>query len=104
MRVQVFWAHYTQAIVASNGKGNRVRGWEEALQSEMPGIEVRCHVAPVRKQSADVRLMFELAELHFGEAVPAMLIVVVSRDDLLVATAEYLASQGHNGIKGVRVV
>ena len=86
----------TQAIVAGNGKGDRVRGWEQALQSEMPGIEVRCHVAPVRKQSADVRLMFELAAVHYGEADPATLIVVVSRDDLLVAATEYLASQGHN--------
>ncbi|PLX77080.1 MAG: hypothetical protein C0607_02570 [Azoarcus sp.] len=85
----------TQAIVAGNGKGDRVRGWEQALQSEMPGIEVRCHVAPVRKQSADVRLMFELAAVHYGEADPATLIVVVSRDDLLVAATEYLASQGH---------
>lgn len=85
----------TQAIVAGNGKGDRVRGWERALQSEMPGIEVRCHVAPVRKQSADVRLMFELAAVHYGEADPATLIVVVSRDDLLVAATEYLASQGH---------
>ena len=86
----------TQAIVAGNGKGDRVRGWEEALQSEVPGIEVRCHVAPVRKQSADVRLMFELAAVHYGAADPATLIAVVSRDDLLVAAAEYLASQGHN--------
>ena len=85
----------TQAIVAGNGKGDRVRGWEQALQSEMPGIEVRCHVAPVRKQSADVRLMFELAAVHYGEADPATLIVVVSRDDLLVAATEYRASQGH---------
>ena len=85
----------TQAIVAGNGKGDRVRGWEQALQCEMPGVEVRCHVAPVRKQSADVRLMFELAAVHYGEADPATLIVVVSRDDLLVAATEYLASQGH---------
>jgi len=86
----------SQAIVAGNGKGDRVRGWEQALQTEMPGVEVRCHVAPVRKQSADVRLMFELAAVHYGEADPATLIVVVSRDDLLVAATEYLASQGHN--------
>ncbi|PKO51868.1 MAG: hypothetical protein CVU28_10855, partial [Betaproteobacteria bacterium HGW-Betaproteobacteria-21] len=91
----------TQAIVAGNGMGDRVRGWEKALHEAMPGVEVRCHLAPVRKQSADVRLMFELATLHHGQADPSTLIVVLSRDDLLVAATEYLASQGHNALIAV---
>lgn len=93
--------HCAQAIVAGNGMGDRVRGWEQALQEAVPSIAIRCHLAPLRKQSADVRLMFELAPFYHGEPDPSMLIVVLSRDDLLLAATECLAAQGHNALIAV---
>ncbi len=86
----------TRATVAGNGVGDRVRSWEKALQEADHGLEIRCHVAPRRKQSADVRLMFELAPFYHSRPDPAALIIVLSRDDMLIAAAECLAGEGHN--------
>lgn len=87
-----------KAIVAGNGVGDRVKNWEIALKEALPDIEVTCHVAPLRKQSADVRLMFELAPFYHGQPDPTVLLVVFSRDDLLVAAAECLVQRGHNAM------
>lgn len=87
-----------KAFVAGNGVGDRVRNWEAALMEAVPGIEVSCHIAPLRKQSADVRLMFELATFYHGEPDPAVLLAVFSRDDLLVAATESLLQRGHNAM------
>lgn len=87
-----------KAIVAGNGSGDRVKNWESALKEALPAIEVTCHLAPLRKQSADVRLMFELAPFYHGQPDPTMLLVVFSRDDLLVAAAECLVQRGHNAM------
>lgn len=87
-----------RGIIAGNGTGDRVRGWEAALKDAYPGIDVCCHVAPVRKQAADVLLMFELAPHYHAKPDPAVLFVVVSRDELFVAAAECLASRGHNAM------
>jgi len=87
-----------KAIVAGNGVGDRVKNWETALKEALPDIEVSCHVAPLRKQSADVRLMFELAPFYHGQPDPTVLLVVFSRDDLLVAAAECLVQRGHNAM------
>lgn len=85
-----------KAIVAGNGMGDRVRSWELSLGEVLPDVEVSCHVAPLRKQSADVRLMFELAPYYHGQPDASVLIVIVSRDDLLVAAAECLVQRGLN--------
>lgn len=85
-----------KAIVAGNGMGDRVRNWESALSEALPDVEVTCHVAPLRKQSADVRLMFELAPYYHGQPDTSVLIVIFSRDDLLVAAAECLVQRGLN--------
>jgi len=87
-----------KAIVAGNGVGDRVKNWELALKEARPDIEVSCHVAPPRKQSADVRLMFELAPFYHGQPDAAVLLVIFSRDDLLVAAAECLVQKGHNAM------
>lgn len=90
-----------RAIIAGNGTGDRVRGWETMLKDAYPGIDVCCHVAPVRKQSADVRLMFELAPYYHAEPDPAVLLVVVSRDELFLAATECLVARGHNAMLAV---
>lgn len=87
-----------KAIVAGNGVGDRVKNWESALREALPDIEVSCHVAPPRKQSADVRLMFELAPFYHGQPDHSVLLVVFSRDDLLVAATECLVERGHNAM------
>lgn len=86
----------TKAIIAGNGVGDRVKNWESALKNACPDIEVLSHVAPLRKQSADVRLMFELAPFYHGQSDPSVLLVIFSRDDLLVAAAECLMQKGLN--------
>lgn len=91
----------SRVIVAGNGAGDRVRGWEQALLAARPEVDVRCHIAPMRKQSADVRLMFELAPFYHREPDPSTLILVLSRDDLLLAATECLAAKGHNAMIAV---
>ena len=93
-----------KAIVAGNSSGDRVRNWESALRGALPDIDVSCHVAPLRKQSADVRLMFELALFYHGQPDSSVLLVVFSRDDLLVAAAECLVERGHNVMLAVGAV
>lgn len=87
-----------KAIVAGNGAGDRVKNWESALKEALPTIEVSCHVTPPRKQSADVWLMFELAAHFHGQPDPSVLLVIFSRDDLLVAATECLAQRGHHAM------
>ncbi len=87
-----------KAFVAGNGIGDRVRHWESALKEAVPEIEISCHTAPLRKQSADVRLMFELATFYHGQPDPTVLLAVFSRDDLLVAATESLVQKGHNAM------
>jgi len=83
-------------FIAGNGSGDRVKGWQIALQDIEPEVPIAAHIAPMRKQSADVRLMFELATLFHGQPDPQGLILIFSRDDLLLAAAEALKSQGHH--------
>lgn len=87
-----------RAFVTGNGIGDRVSNWESALREAVPEIEISCHIAPLRKQSADVRLMFELATFYHGEPDPTVLLAVFSRDDLLVAATEFLVQKGHNAM------
>lgn len=85
-----------RVFVAGNGSGDRVTSWETALSEIHPDVQIFAHVAPMRKQSADVRLMFELATLYHGRPNPQAVILIVSRDDLLLAAAEALNAQGHH--------
>lgn len=93
-----------RGVVAGNGTGDRVRGWEAALKDAYPCIDVCCHVAPVRKQAADVRLMFELAPYYHAEPDPAVLLIIVSRDELFLAATECLVARGHNAMLAVGAV
>lgn len=87
-----------KAIIAGNGVGDRVRNWEASLKEALPGIEISCHIAPNRKQSADVRLMFELARYYHAQPDPSSLLIVFSRDELMVAATEYLVELGHSAM------
>ena len=85
-----------RVFIAGNGSGDRVKGWQTALQEIEPEVLIAAHVAPMRKQSADVRLMFELATLYHGQPDAQAAILIVSRDDLLLAAAEALHGRGHH--------
>lgn len=91
----------SRVVVAGNSAGDRVRGWEQAILTALPGTDVQCHVAPLRKQSADVLLMFELAPFYHRAPDPSVLILVLSRDDLLLAATECLVAKGHNAMIAV---
>lgn len=89
--------HTTARIfIAGNGSGDRVSGWQAVLRDINPSAHVTTHVAPMRKQSADVRLMFELATLYHAQPDSRILVLIVSRDDLLLAAAESLSALGHH--------
>lgn len=91
----------SRIFIVGNGSGDRVSAWEGALKDINPHAQVAAHVAPMRKQSADVRLMFELATLYHGKPDRHMLALIVSRDDLLLAAAECLYGQGHHVLVAV---
>lgn len=87
--------HSTGRIfIAGNGSGDRVNAWQTALEDINPNVQLAAHVTPMRKQSADVRLVFELATLYHSQPDPQILVLIVSRDDLLLAAAELLNAQG----------
>ncbi|MFT3759265.1 NYN domain-containing protein [Thauera sp.] len=85
-----------QCFIAGNGSGDRVNAWRASLEDTKPDVQVVAHVTPLRKQSADVRLVFEMATLYHSQPDPQTVILVVSRDDLLLAAAESLHVLGHH--------
>lgn len=85
-----------QCFIAGNGSGDRINAWRASLEDTKPDVQVVAHVTPLRKQSADVRLVFEMATLYHSQPDPQTVILVVSRDDLLLAAAESLHVLGHH--------
>lgn len=88
-------------FIAGNGSGDRGNGWQSALDEVSLDLPVTTHKAPMRKQSADVRLLFELAPFYHREPDTVAVVLIVSRDDLLLAAAEALHSQGHKVLVAV---
>lgn len=83
------------AVVAGNSAGRHVPEWEGNLMSAITGVGVNSRVTKPRRQSADAQLMFELAGLYYVPPDPLELVIVVSRDEHLVAGAEILSARGH---------
>lgn len=83
------------AVIAGNGAGRGVKDWETALRDIAPEVDILPRIAPMRKQSADAILLFEMAQLYHQSISDRPLIVILSRDDLLVAAAELLAAKDH---------
>lgn len=83
------------AVVVGNSNGRHVEEWADGLMESIPGIAVDRRVTRLRRESADAQLMFELGALYHGAPNPLDLVVVVSRDELLIAATEILAAQGH---------
>ena len=85
-----------RAVIAGNGAGRRVTDWVTSLCDTCPGVEILPRIAPMRKQSADAILLFEMAQFYRIPTDDRPLILILSRDDLLMAAAELLAARGHS--------
>ncbi|SEP96847.1 hypothetical protein SAMN05421693_11275 [Ectothiorhodospira magna] len=70
--------------------------WENALRDTNSLVDILPHIVPTRKQSADVVLLFEMARFYHTPTDEKPLIMILSRDDLLVAAAELLSAKGHS--------
>jgi hypothetical protein len=89
-----FGARITSATIAGNNHGHQIDTWRNELVSALPDLPVHALTAPHRKQGADVALLMALGadlERHLRER---MVIVIVSRDDLLVGAAEQAKARG----------
>jgi hypothetical protein len=89
-----FQARVVSATLAGNNHGQQVDRWRDALLSVLADLVVHTLVAPHRKQGADVALLMALGaglERHVRERE---VVVVVSRDDLLIGAAEQARARG----------
>jgi hypothetical protein len=82
------------ATIVGNNHGKQVDRWRDELVSALPDLVVHRLTAPDRKQGADVALLMALGaslerHIHEGEVV-----VIVSRDDLVIAAAEQIKARG----------
>jgi len=96
--VSLFGAHPgvrgLSAVIAGNNSGSEIDAWARELRAADPQIEIRSLHVPRRSQAADVALIMELGARLEGHAERGDLLVVVSRDDLLVGAAEHAKARG----------
>jgi hypothetical protein len=90
----VFDARVVSATNVGNNHGKQIDRWRDELVSALPDLVVHPLAAPDRKQGADVALLMALGanlERHIrdGEVV-----VIVSRDELVIAAAEQIKARG----------
>ncbi len=83
-----------RAVIAGNNSGRQIQLWADELAAAAPGIEAIALDCPSRKNAADLALIMELGANLAGHRRDGDLVVVVSRDDLLVGAAERAKSQG----------
>ncbi|WP_295577120.1 NYN domain-containing protein [uncultured Lamprocystis sp.] len=89
-----FDAHVVSAAIAGNNHGQQVDSWREGLASALPDLVVRPLTVPHRKQGADVALILALGadlERHIRDHA---LVIIVSRDDLVIGAAEQAKMRG----------
>ncbi|WP_081630744.1 NYN domain-containing protein [Thioalkalivibrio sp. ALE16] len=83
-----------RAVIAGNAIGRKQNhGWRGWLKDfDVP--EVETFSVPVRKDSADVRLILALGTYMEHPPGPDTLVLVLSRDNVLVETARVLSDSG----------
>jgi hypothetical protein len=89
-----FSARIIGATVAGNNLGQQIDGWREGLLAEQPDLAVQALPVPPRKDGADIALLMALGadlEDHLRDQV---LVIMVSRDDLLIGAAEHAKARG----------
>ena len=82
------------AVIAGNDSGSRVASWVQGLRAAAPEIEPIAIDVPSRKDAADAALIMELGANLERHLARGDLVVVVSRDDLLVGAAEHAKQLG----------
>ena len=83
-----------RAVIAGNNSGRQIQLWADELSAAAPGIEAIGLDCPSRKDAADLALIMELGASLESHRARAELVVVVSRDDLLVGAAERAKAHG----------
>ncbi len=89
-----FEARIVSATIAGNNQGQEINSWRNELVAELPDLEVHALAAPHRKQGADIALLMALGadlERHIRER---RVLVIVSRDDLVIGAAEQAKARG----------
>lgn len=89
-----FDARVVSATIAGNNHGQQIDSWRDELLSEVPDLVVHALAVPHRKQAADVALLMALGadlERHIRERE---VLVIVSRDDLVIGAAEQAKARG----------
>ena len=89
-----FDARVVSATIAGNNQGQQIDGWRDELVAALPDLVVHRLLAPHRKQGADVALLMALGadlERHIRERE---VLVIVSRDDLVIGAAEQAKARG----------
>jgi hypothetical protein len=87
-------ARVVSATIAGNNHGQQINTWRDELISVIPNLMVHALTAPHRKQGADVALLMALGaglERHIRERE---VVVIVSRDDLVIGAAEQAKARG----------
>ena len=89
-----FEARIVSTTIAGNNQGQQIDSWRHELLSALPDLAVHALAAPHRKQGADIALLMALGadlERHIHECA---VVVIVSRDDLLIGAAEQAKARG----------
>lgn len=89
-----FDARVISATIAGNNHGQQVDNWRDELLSAVPDLAVHPLNAPHRKQGADVALLMALGADLEGHIRNRVLLVIVSRDDLVIGAAEQAKARG----------
>ncbi|MBK5938756.1 hypothetical protein CCR96_05705 [Halochromatium roseum] len=89
-----FSARIIAATVAGNHLGQKIDGWCEALLAEQPDLAIQALAVPPRKDGADIALLMALGADLEGHLRDQVLVIMVSRDDLLIGAAEHAKARG----------
>ena len=92
--IEVFTAQITAITIAGNNLGKQVDCWHRHLSDHDPDLAIRTLTLPSRKEAADIALILELGtnlERHIREQ---SLVIIMSRDDLLIGAAEQAKARG----------
>ncbi|MBK1621368.1 hypothetical protein CKO42_23730 [Lamprobacter modestohalophilus] len=84
----------SRVVLAGNDHGQSIPRWQAALSTRVPEEQVLTLEVPRTPEAADLVLILELGAAMEQHRQRADLIVVLSRDDLLIAAAEAVRLRG----------
>ena len=89
-----FGVRNLSAVIAGNNCGSLIAVWAQELQAAAPDIQTIGIEVPSRKDAADIALIMALGANLERHIQRGELVVIVSRDDLLVGAAEHAKTHG----------